>query len=74
MLPCINTASCWVVKAPFVVKMMNGNKKIVENGFAIQTPKLFDRKKIKIVSDGSVSILEGREVREIVDGNGNVFW
>lgn len=80
MPPCINTVTCWMVKAPFRIRMRKGKRGgMVRDGFATQTPRLYDKNQIKIArflsgSRQQVFILKEREVRELVDSNGNAFW
>ncbi len=75
----INTPVCWMVRAPFYVRMKKGKRGgVVKRGFAVQTPKLHDKNMVKIIKlfrgFRKELILKGLEVRALFDRNGNLFW
>ena len=68
--PGVNSVTCWVVRAPFTIRMTDGTEHKIASGFAMQTPKFYDNNEVKI----NGVVYKGEDVLELVDGNGNVFW
>ena len=70
----LNTQTCWMVGGPLTIHFVDGTTRDIFDGFVKQTPSLYERDEIKIISRGKEEIVSVDGILQLTDRNHNVFW